>query len=89
MLVSLAEVITSELQTLNKVMENQYEYTEKFSKYIQLNSKAKEFRKIDCIELRVVIYDYVDLFGIDWFICISDLFKRMNTISWYIHCGQR
>lgn len=53
MLVSLVEDITSELQTLNKVMENQYEYTEKFSKYIQLNSKAKEFRKIDCIELRL------------------------------------
>lgn len=53
MLVSLVEDITSELQTLNKVMENQYEYTEKFSKYIQLNFKAKEFRKIDCIELRL------------------------------------
>lgn len=63
MLVSLAKDITSELQTLNKVMENQSEYTKNFSKYIQLNSEAKEFRKI----LIVLNYDLVNLFEIDLF----------------------
>lgn len=44
MLVSLAEDITCELQSLNEVDGNGLELTERFKKYIQLHSEAKQLR---------------------------------------------
>lgn len=44
MLVSLADDITCDLETLNKVDGNGLEFTEKFMNYIQLHSEAKELR---------------------------------------------
>lgn len=46
-LVSLAEDITNELQTMDEFEGNPIEFTEKFVNFIQLYSDAKQLRKID------------------------------------------
>lgn len=52
MFVSLAEDITNDLETMNKVQENQRELTEKFMKFIRLHSEAKQLSEI-CKFLKV------------------------------------
>lgn len=46
MLISLAEDMTIDLNGIDKAQENQSEFTERFRKFIQLHSDAKELRKI-------------------------------------------
>lgn len=46
MLVSLAEDITCELQTVNQIDGNPTEFTEKFMNFIQLYSDSKQLREI-------------------------------------------
>lgn len=45
--VSLADDITCDLHTLNEIDENELELTDKFMKYVQLHSEAKQLRKFE------------------------------------------
>lgn len=54
MFVSLAEDIASDLETMNKLHDNQRELTKKFMEFIELHSKAKQLRKICTVFFKAI-----------------------------------